>query len=92
MQRIEYSLADTIERRVESPLQRFVRLRQELSELKSDLDVMVYYTQSNCCYCPDGLDYDQDLRPRRQARLIRVGCPAKGGGENGNRAAKYGDP
>ena len=37
----EYSIADRVERRVESPLQRFVRLRQEMAELKSDLDIMV---------------------------------------------------
>ncbi|KAJ1383201.1 hypothetical protein B484DRAFT_22901, partial [Ochromonadaceae sp. CCMP2298] len=37
----EYSLADTIERRAESPLQRFARLRGELDALKFDLDGMV---------------------------------------------------
>lgn len=36
-----YSLADSIERRVESPLQRYARLRGELDELKADLDLMV---------------------------------------------------
>ena len=36
----EYTFADSIERRVESPMQRFVRLRAELSELKSDLEHM----------------------------------------------------
>ena len=36
-----YSLADAIERRAESPLQRLARLRGELDELKSDLDCMV---------------------------------------------------
>ncbi len=36
----EYTFADSVERRVESPMQRFVRLRAELSELKSDLEHM----------------------------------------------------
>jgi cell division septum initiation protein DivIVA len=36
-----YSLADNIERRIESPLQRFARLRGELDELTSDLNLMV---------------------------------------------------
>jgi hypothetical protein len=36
----EYSLADQIERRVESPLQKFARLRAEIAELESDLDVV----------------------------------------------------
>lgn len=40
------SRADSVERRVESPLQRFARLRSELADLKADLDVMtvsLYY-------------------------------------------------
>jgi len=36
-----YSLADPIERRVESPLQRFARLRGELDDLVGDLDALV---------------------------------------------------
>ena len=36
-----YSLADAIERRAESPLQRYARLKGELDELKFDLDNMV---------------------------------------------------
>lgn len=34
------SRADSVERRVESPLQRFARLRSELADLKADLDAM----------------------------------------------------
>eukprot|EP01036_Dinobryon_divergens_P032556 gene32556-42172_t len=37
----EYSLADSIERRVESPLQRYSRLKMELEQLKFDLDGVV---------------------------------------------------
>ena len=40
---VEYSLADNIERRIESPMQRFTRIRAELSELKSDLDALVAF-------------------------------------------------
>lgn len=36
-----FSLADSVERRVESPLQRFARLRGELDDLSKDLDEMV---------------------------------------------------
>lgn len=36
-----YSLADTIERRAEAPMQRYMRLRAELDELQTDLDNMV---------------------------------------------------
>mmetsp|Transcript_31798 Transcript_31798/g.53644 ORF Transcript_31798/g.53644 Transcript_31798/m.53644 type:complete len:438 (+) Transcript_31798:76-1389(+) len=36
-----YSLADSVERRAESPLQRYTRLRNELDVLKTDLDTMV---------------------------------------------------
>jgi hypothetical protein len=39
--RNEYSVADSVERRVESPLQRYSRLKSELDELKFDLDSMV---------------------------------------------------
>lgn len=39
-ERVEYSLADAIEKKVESPLQRFARLRAEVEELQSDLEVM----------------------------------------------------
>lgn len=42
-----YSLADSIERRVESPLQRYARLRGELDELRADLDLMVENEVSN---------------------------------------------
>eukprot|EP01041_Mallomonas_annulata_P009901 gene9901-20594_t len=38
--RSEYSIADSVEKRVESPLQRFTRLRSELSELCDDLNSM----------------------------------------------------
>jgi hypothetical protein len=37
----EFSIADAIERRTESPLQRYARLRSETDELKVDLDSMV---------------------------------------------------
>lgn len=36
-----FSLADSIERRAESPLQRYARLRGELDELKTDLESIV---------------------------------------------------
>jgi hypothetical protein len=36
----EFSLADRVERRVESPLQKFARLRAEVEELRGDLDVI----------------------------------------------------
>lgn len=39
--RSNYSLADTIEKRTESPLQRFARLRGELDDLQNDLDAIV---------------------------------------------------
>ena len=41
VQATQFSLADTAERRVESPLQRFARLRGELDDLSRDLDGMV---------------------------------------------------
>jgi hypothetical protein len=40
----EYSLADQVERRVESPFQRFTRLRAELQELQADVTVMLEVT------------------------------------------------
>mmetsp|Transcript_37403 Transcript_37403/g.38087 ORF Transcript_37403/g.38087 Transcript_37403/m.38087 type:complete len:376 (+) Transcript_37403:119-1246(+) len=39
--RVDYSVADKVEQRVESPLQRFTRLRAELTELHNDLNSMV---------------------------------------------------
>lgn len=45
--RTEYSLADSVERRVESPLQRYSRLRIELDQLKSDLDSMATAESAN---------------------------------------------
>lgn len=38
--RTEFSVADNVEQRVESPLQRFTRLRSELAGLQDDLNVM----------------------------------------------------
>jgi hypothetical protein len=40
----EFSQADMVERRAESPIQRLSRLRAELEELKGDLDTMVQVT------------------------------------------------
>ena len=36
----EFSLADRVERRVESPLQKFARLRAEVEELRGDLEII----------------------------------------------------
>ena len=36
----EFSLADRVERRVESPLQKFARLRAEVEELRGDLEAI----------------------------------------------------
>jgi hypothetical protein len=35
--RSEYSMADSVEKRVESPFQRYARLRAEVEELQNDL-------------------------------------------------------
>lgn len=37
----EYSLADRVEKRIESPFQRFARLRAEVAELQGDVAVMI---------------------------------------------------
>ena len=46
----EYSIADNIEKRVESPFQRFARLRSEVQELQNDVQIML---QVLFYYCYD---------------------------------------
>ena len=42
---LDYSYADLVERKVESPFQRFARLRAEINDLEKDLSLM----QSTVC-------------------------------------------
>lgn len=37
----DYSIVDNVEKRVESPFQRYARLRAEVQELQSDVQIML---------------------------------------------------
>jgi hypothetical protein len=63
--RTEYVVPDSVEKRVETPIQKFSRLRMELDELRSDLDSMtaevivcVIFKDSCCVGAFPSLSYD----------------------------------